>query len=164
MWEGVSLLLLPWALGIKLRPSSLVAGTSTYRLPLQHSPVDFCVHISALWTSSTPGQESLASPPSPCAPTSATSSHSSLSWSIGSWVFSAVGPWAGSQQPRPMLGGGRTGQSLVLVVELSKDGKLLLLRPGPRTVSPKAAGTNLQRLYGRLCMFQSPKHTRPSCH
>lgn len=88
---GVSLLLLSWALGIKPGPSSLVASTSmqaatspapTWRLL---GPQCICVHISVLWTYSTPGHE--PGFPSPGAPTSATSSHSSLSWSIGSWFF-----------------------------------------------------------------------------
>lgn len=39
--------------------------------------------------------------------------------------FSAVGPWAGSQQPRPVLEGEKNGQRLVLVVELNEGWKLL---------------------------------------
>lgn len=63
-------------------------------------------------------------PPSPCAPAFATSAHSSLSWSLGSWFFSAVSL---GRQPAaaPSEGGREEWSELVLVVELSEGWKLL---------------------------------------
>lgn len=83
-----------------------------------------CVHISALWTYSTPGQENLlfSFPLCPCL-----CHFSSLLPKLVTrqLAFSAVGPWAGSQQPRPVLEGEKNGQRLVLVVELNEGWKLL---------------------------------------